>query len=225
MKIVAAVRCLNEEKNIERFLRGYDFADIIVASDGGSTDDSVSMLKQNPKVDLVHFPEHKIINGEYFNPDNPHINFVLNRAKEHKPDWIIFDDLDDVPNYILRDNARYLLENCSKSQVNAFRLYMWGDDQFFPQMNDYFNPVYTSLWAWKPDKLDIRANEKEWHGTIVGLSKDPCNVEIPMCLLHKSWHPETVDAKVERYRKVGIQTSNPLKFAGLPQPLPEFAHE
>lgn len=225
MKVVVAVRCYNEAKNIERFLRGYDFADAIVVSDGGSSDDSVSILKRNPKVQLHHFDQLQDINGELFNPDNPHINFVLNKAKECEPDWIIFDDMDDVPNRILREQAREILEHCQNAQVNVFRLYMWGETQYFPQMNNYFDPAFTSLWAWQPKKANIHADEGVWHGTIVGLSKEHHNIEIPMCLLHRSWHPDTIDAKVERYRRVGIQTSHPFNFAGSPAPLPEWAHE
>lgn len=225
MKIVVAVRCYNEEKNIERFLHGYDFADVIVVSDGGSSDNSVHLLKQNPKVQLHHFREYQMLNGERFNPDNPHINFVLRKAKELDPDWIIFDDMDCVPNYVLREQARDILTNGQIGQVNAFRLYMWGDDQFFPQMNDDFNPAYRSLWAWSPRVVDIHANEDVWHGTLVGLMSNPYGVNIPACLLHRSWHPDTIDAKVERYRKVGIQTSHPFKFAGSPTRLPEWAHE
>lgn len=225
MKIVVAVRCYNEEKNIERFLHGYDFADVIVVSDGGSSDNSVHLLKQNPKVQLHHFREYQVLNGERFNPDNPHINFVLNKAKELDPDWIIFDDLDCVPNYILREQARDVLSLQQINQVNAFRLYMWGDKEYFPLMNNYFDYAYTSLWAWKPKEVNIHASEHEWHGTMVGLSKEYYNVEIPMCLLHRSWHPDTINAKVERYRRVGIQTSHPFSFAGNPVPLPEWAHE
>lgn len=225
MKIVVAVRCFNESKNIDRFMRGYDFADQIVVSDGGSTDDSVSILKKYSKVQLHHFDQQQNINGELFNPDNPHINFVLNKAKELDPDWIIFDDMDDVPNYLLREKARDYLCEGQIGQVNAFRLYMWGDTEYFPLMNDYFNIQYTSLWAWSPKVVDIHANENEWHGTLVGLMKNPYNLEPPMCLLHRSWQPDTVDAKVERYRKVGIQTSHPFNFAGDPVPLPEWAHE
>ena len=45
MKIVVAARCYNNEKHIERFLHGYSFADRIVVSDGGSTDNSIQLLK------------------------------------------------------------------------------------------------------------------------------------------------------------------------------------
>jgi len=147
--IITITRCLNEVNNIERFLKGYDFSDLIIVSDGGSTDGSIEMLTGRDKVKLLHFPEHEIINGYYWNPDNSHFNFIIDAAKEYDPDWIILDDMDDVPNALLRENARLILNTCDKTQVNAFRLYMWGDNQYFPKMNNYFDNKYKSLWAWR----------------------------------------------------------------------------
>lgn len=225
MRIVVAVRCRNEERHIERFLRGYDFADLIVVSDGGSTDRSVELLSGRSKVRLIHFHERETIDGVTWNPDATHMNFVINAAKEHDPDWIIFDDMDDVPNYILRENARTILETSPLPQVNAFRLYMWGEDQHFPYMNRGFAHNYTSLWAWKPAELDIHADESIRHGTMVGLAEQYHNLKIPNCLLHKSWSPETIQAKLHRYNTVGLPMQHPLEFAGNPEPLPDFAHE
>jgi len=226
MKIVVAVRCYNEEKNIERFLRGYDFADHIVVSDGGSTDDSVSLLKQNPKVILHHFDYQETVGGETWNTDAPHMNFVLDKAKELNPDWLIFDDMDDVPNSSLRIHARDILERGSSGvQVNAFRLYMWGEDKFFPQMNNYFDLAYTSLWAWRPHRIDIHADKDVKHGTLVGLSPEPVKLIPPYCLLHYSWHPDTIDKKVARYNALGLPMNHPSEFAGEAMPLPEWAVE
>lgn len=227
MNIVVAVRCYNEQKNIERFMRGYDFADTIVVSDGGSTDDSVSILKQYSNVDLHHFEEQEDFDGELFNPDAPHMNFVLNKAKEHNPDWLIFDDLDCVPTKDLKNLARPLFEMIDSRhvQVDVFRLYLWGDKEFFPYMNRDFDSAYTSLWAWRPDKINIHADESIWHGTLKGLDKHPYRLDVPYCLLHKSWHPDTIDKKIERYNKVGIQMGHPFEFAGEPRRLPHWAHE
>lgn len=232
MKIVVAVRCYNEEKNIERFLKGYDFADKIIISDGGSTDQSLDIINKAqfswdyPEIELLHFDQFEIVDGIRWNPDAPHMNFVLNRAKECNPDWIIFDDMDDVPNYLLRKDGRRVLGMSDKPQINAFRLYMWGQDQYYPKMNNYFDTDYRSLWAWKPNEVDIKADESIRHGTIIGTIGDVYKIELPMCLLHRSWQPESIDAKVDKYNKIGLPMNNPRDGTfGQPEPLPDYARE
>jgi glycosyltransferase involved in cell wall biosynthesis len=225
MKIVVAARCYNESKNIERFLKGYDFADLIVVSDGGSKDNSVELLSKSDKVKLIHFDVRETINGETWNPDNPHLNFVINAAKAENPDWVILDDFDDVPNYALREQAREILEKCDKPQVNAFRLYMWGDAQYFPYMNRNFSPEYRSIWAWRPSMVNIHADESVRHGTLLGITKDVHGINTPPCLLHRSWLPDTIDAKVKRYKALGIDMGHPFTFCGELAALPEWARE
>lgn len=230
MKIVVAVRCLNEINHIPRFMKGYDFTDEIVVSDGGSTDGSIELLKTYPKVRLVHFSGGTTIDGEFWNEDAPHMNFVLEFAKTLSPDWLIFDDMDCNPNHYLRIGARSVLFSVSDeyAQVNAFRLYLWGEKEYFPHMNRNFDPDYPSLWAWRPNRINIYADPEIKHGTMVGVTNDPYKVELPMCLLHKSWHPDTIQQKVDRYNKIGLPMNHPLEHPdafGLPEPLPEWAFE
>jgi glycosyltransferase involved in cell wall biosynthesis len=224
--IITVTRCFNEEKNIKRFVDGYRFSDLIIVSDGGSTDHSLDILYDYRSfVKVIHFKEQIEKNGVKWNPDNPHIQFIIDAAKEYNPDWIILDDCDDVPNGLLRADARKILQETNKPQVNAFRLYMWGEDQFFPQMNGNFKPEYKSLWAWKPKEINIGADQSQHHGTIIGITEDNLGLDIPYCLLHKSWHPDTIQAKIDKYSAVGIGMSHPLNFAGTPESLPEYAHE
>jgi glycosyltransferase involved in cell wall biosynthesis len=233
MNIVVAVRCYNESKNITRFLRGYDFCDHIVVSDGGSTDYSVDIIKYhqkyNPKIHLLNFDHHVIVDGHYFNEDAPHMNFVLDAAKELKPDWLIFDDMDCVPTKTLRECARDMFREVYELQdyqINAFRLYLWGDTQYFPYLNRDFDDAYTSLWAWQPDKLDIRADESIRHGTLVGLTeKNLFRLKTPYSLLHKSYGPDTIDKKLERYNALGLPMLHPLETNGELRDLPSWAIE
>jgi len=230
MKIVVAVRCYNEEKNIERFMRGYDFADMIVVSDGGSTDNSVEMLKKYPKVKLLHFTEQETVDGQTWNPDAPHMNFVLDAAKELKPDWIIFDDMDDVPTFTLRQEARAIFKYAHMfqyHQINTFRLYLWGDDKYFPYMNRDFHEDYRSLWAWRPDVVDIYADMSVRHGTLLGLADESVTMKLkpPYCLLHKSYGPDTIYAKLKRYNALGLPMLHPLETNGELRDLPDWAQE
>lgn len=227
MNIVVAVRCLNEEKNIERFMRGYAFANSIVVSDGGSTDGSIELLKSyvNPKVHLFHFDQYEEKDGIRFNQDAPHMNFVLDKAKELDPDFLVFDDMDDWPNINLRLQARDILEKCEQPQINVFRLYCYNEDKFFPQMNHNFDPSYRSLWAWKPKEIDIHADPSLKHGTIVGTTGYNLGLDPPLCLLHKSWNDATIDAKIARYKAMGLDFGHPSGFAGELMDLPDYARE
>lgn len=232
--IIAITRCYNETPDmVRRFIRGYQFADKIIISDGGSNNGVREYLAKLESInrpnftyiEVLDFTEYITIAGVKWNPDNPHINFIIDKAKSYNPTWIILDDMDDVPNKNLRGDARWLLEDEPASQVNAFRLYMWGDKMFYPKMNNYFDPAYTSLWAWKPDELDIKADVNVKHGTIIGLSENPTSLDLPYCLLHKSWHPDTIDAKREKYNIIGIPMLPLSHFAGEPELLPDWAHE
>lgn len=240
MNIVVAVRCYNEARHIARFINGYQFANTIVISDGGSTDGSVEIIKAHPlyesKINLLHFAEQETVGGQTWNPDTTHMQFVIDAAKEERPDFLLFDDMDCNPNLYLRNDARTLLENCKDTQVNVFRLYLWGETgNFFPKMNnaskrkdinDYdFDPEYTSLWGWRPEHIDIHIDQDIRHGTIVGATDGHLKILPPYCLLHRSWYPDTIQAKVDRYNALGLPMQHPSEFAGKPEPLPEWAKE
>lgn len=225
MNIVVVTRCLNGQDYIERFLKGYDFASWIVVSEGGSSDNSLELWNASPKVEVVPFPVKEIVNGHEWNPDNVHIQHAIDEGLKYDPDMIILDDLDCTPNTLLRDNAEWILENCDRPQVNAFRLYLWGETRYFPKLNNNFDINWTSLWGWKPRELNIYTDMGEKHGTLKGLIDDPCQVHLPMCLLHRSWHPKTIRAKMKRYNDIGLPMNHPFTFAGKPVKLPEWAKD
>lgn len=228
MKIVVVTRCLNGLEYIDRFARGYDFADQIVVSDGGSTDGSLDAFKKYPKIQVVNFGVREVINGYIWNPDNLHIQHAIDEGLKCDPDWLILDDLDDVPNRFLREGAKFILGPCDYAQVYAFRLYMWGEKEFFPHMNRNFDPDYTSLWAWNPKKCSVWTVKSERHGTLASNSSDIYRISLPNCLLHYSWNPDTIQAKVDRYNSIGLPMNHPLEHPeayGLPEPLPKWAVE
>jgi hypothetical protein len=178
---------------------------------------------------LLNFDGRETVNGVTWNPDAPHMNFVLDYAKSLEPTFLIFDDMDCVPTKSLREAARDMFQEVYELQdyqINAFRLYMWGDKQYFPYLNRDFDDNYTSLWAWQPSKLDIHADESIRHGTLVGLTEENLfKLKIPYSLLHKSYGPETIDAKLERYNALGLTMYHPLQTNGELRDLPEWAVE
>jgi hypothetical protein len=132
--------------------------------------------------------------------------------------------MDSTPNKLLLRDARSLLATADAPQVNIFRLYMWGEDKYFPYMNRDLDPLYTSLWAWKPSEVNIQADPNVQHGTLIGLHSYNHKILQPYCLLHRSWSPENIAAKMYKYNKLGMPMHHPLDFAGALQDLPEWAN-
>lgn len=225
--ILVIARCLNEERFLPRFLLGYDWADGILLADGGSTDDTLRIAAAHPKVEVLNFPgRENYPDGRWMNPENAHAQFLFDHAEARHPDWIVYDDMDCVPNALLRARARTILESETLPQVNAYRLYLWLQRWHFPSML-----VGKSLWAWKPSAMRITSD----------ISQDPFNMEykssrgwqaptreleLPLCLLHDGWTDvERVDAKMARYASWGRPQIYPLQAFGPAEPLPEYAHE
>src|SRR3990172_8191236 len=102
---------------------------------------------------------------------------------------------------------------------------MWGNREYFPAMNNNFDLDYLSLWGWNPKVLDVRADMSMRHLNLIGLTDDFCKITPPLCLLHRSWHPKTIQAKINRYNALGLPHLHPLEFAGTPEPLPDWAKE
>ena len=57
MKVIATVRTRNEERNVERFCRSYQWTDKILIADGESEDNTVAIAREIPKVEVRTFSE------------------------------------------------------------------------------------------------------------------------------------------------------------------------
>ena len=238
-KIIVALRTLNEEILIPRFMAAYGWADLIVVADGGSTDRTLEMLQEYPNVVVYHFNEWvENDKGGRRNPEGKHMNFLLDKAYQYDPDWLIQEDADTMMTPILRDNIRFILENTKEMMVWAPLMYIYGSDKWFPQLTggDDFSPGkpgdnWTGAWAWnKTIKLmyDETPGAAEWTTAIV--SDPPVRVGSHRCLAYPyarlhyfCFTPELKNRKLALYQSSGqvkhdwIQTCGPLKD------LPEWA--
>lgn len=240
MKIVVTVRTRDEERRIAQFCESYADADLILVADGGSVDRTKEIAATYPNVVIRDFTERQPMQGGHWrNNDSDHANFLFAWAYGLHPDWVIYDDCDCRPNYLLKQDYRKILEETDANFVMVTRLYLWGEKQHFPNMA---KPAEThtkwepSLYAWRgyldfwtidvPPAYDFRIGSKR----VTDLHKDSTVLDLmpPYCILHYSWDdPERTDQKVKIYRDSGLISGmlHPLEFAGPLEDLPEWAHE
>lgn len=234
MKIVVVVRARDEEKNIGRFCRNYQWADKILVADGGSVDDTVEIAKEMPKTEVREYPVVKRMkNGLWRNPEGDHLNFLTRWAEKEEADWIIQDDCDCFPNYKLKQDARTLLENTEFDFVYAVRLYLWRNNTHFPNMakpDKELREWEPSLWGWRSD-LKLRFYDTDmaysWRPKVDSPDKR-LNLMPPYCLLHDAWTDEQeLRKKLAFYHKSGQipNIRHPTEYAGDPEPLPHWAYE
>lgn len=231
MKIVAAVRTRNEENNIGRFIEAYQFwADQILVADGGSEDATVEIARSYSKVEVRHFDQVVERNGLVRNPENEHINFLIDWAEEEGADWITFDDCDCIPNRSLREKSRPILEATPAHVVLIHRLYIVGEESYLPRMND----PGPSLWAWRPGRAraeNLPGQIPGWHMHIKVEPESPSCIYLklqpPFALLHYGWPDmETLDRKMNFYQTSGAfgkMEQSPIEAFGPPENLPEWA--
>ena len=236
MKIVTIVRTLNEEANIEQFCKSHSFSDLILVADGGSSDKTVEYAEKFDNVKVRAFTERvELENGYWCNPDWKHRNFMIDWAKEEGADWIIMDDADTNPNYLLARYAREIFELSDYNYVQAVQLYMWGKEHYLPKMSQLnageFQP---GLWAWKASANLRTAGEIPHYYFVYGNSTDmidfvtkkSTNLLPPYCRLHNNCPDvETTNRKLKYYRESGLMPGirHPFEYGGALEPLPEWA--
>lgn len=224
MKIIATTRTLNEAANIDRFCQCYQWADKILIADGGSTDGTPELAAKYDKTLVRSFDKRVYRNGLWRNPHGQHINFLIDWATDEGADWIIFDDADCVPTIAMQNEARGIMDKATMPVISLYRLYIWGQDRYFPEMNY----PGQSLYAWRLGDIPIRA--REWdpfqHRLMGWIKEDEEKLLEPFCCLHYFFPNEAAVKRKKAFREgLGIHKiePHPLHSFGQLDPLPDWA--
>lgn len=241
-KVVVIARTRDEERNIGHFIGAYiDWVDEILIADGGSYDATFSVVHQIMQyTSKVRFREfYARVNGRggvWKNHAGKQIRFLLDWAEERNADWVIFDDVDCRPNYLLKQDGRKIIEDTRADAIYVTRLHVWKDTgQHFSKLAKSGTKNYQQgLWAWRLDSpLDI-VDDNPWDQKFVNQPQDRKRLELkpPYCLMHHPWpNEEMVQRKMLLYNNTYWADGeprtfeHPLRYAGKLEDLPEWAHE
>ena len=227
MKIIACIRTLNEEDNIEKCCKSYaEFCDEVLIADGGSLDRTVQIARSMPKTKIIHFTEKvECKNGIWRNPDYLHLMFLWEHAIKDGADWIISQDCDQRPNKSLKQDAREIFANMTEDFLLATQIYMWGKNRYFPELSKH-GEWMQGLWAWRAN-LNLKVIDKMPHFEFsfdgeksfdVNSMPERCKrILPPYCYMHFGWETEEkTDAHLEYYRNSGLIDGmlHPLDFGG-----------
>lgn len=230
MKIVVIARSKNEAHCVEKFCEAYAWADSILIADDASEDSTVLLANQFSNVTVTHFSDPVKIDDGVRTSEGKQINFLIRWAKKAKADWIILDDIDSTPNYLLKEKARQILEVYFGDYVLVTKLFIWMDELHFPALAKPRDNDWTpGLWAWRGE-LDFWAKEADpyHYGFRVDFEKSGKLLRLypPFCVLHNPWPTdEILQKKLDFYQSIGMDIQHPLAWAGILQPLPEWGRE
>ena len=238
MKIITTVRTLNESTHIEKFCKSYsEFADQILVADGGSTDNTVLIAKEFPKVKVrPYWKKVKCEGGIWRNPDGPHIQFLIDWAIREGADWIVHQDCDQRPNKYLKEEIRKILSETDKDFIMVTQIFFWGIDMYLPKLSKARDDWMQGLWAWRAN-AGIKIIDKMPHYTFsldgehdLDLDKSGRDLRIlpPKCFMHFGWPTEErVQAHIEYYRNSGLieGMAHPLQFGGAPSIIKDWMIE
>ena len=228
-RIITIVRTRNEEKRIELFCRQHDFSDLILVADGGSDDDTVKLAKTFKNVIVRKFEkEIELLSGYTRNPDWEHINFLIEWANEEKAEWIVMNDCDTNPNYLLKEDARKSMEESTCPYIRAVQIFLWRDSQYFPSLSRSRGngAWWPGIWAWKSEtQMRVFGEPPHFQFTLGNKkaadfnAKDCLDLLPPYCQIHANWiNEEETNKHVEMYRSSGLIRGmrHPTDFGGAP---------
>ena len=238
MRIIATIRTLNEEDNIEKCCKSYaEFCDLILIGDGGSTDRTIEIAEQMPKTKVGFFLEKvECANGIWRNPDYKHLMFLWDWAIAEGADWIISQDCDQRPNKFLKQDARIIFEDMKKDFLMATQIYVWGKDYYFPELSGKDTGWMQGLWAWRAN-INMKVIDKMPHfefsldgNTSFDVDKLNRHEKLlpPYCYLHLGWQTEEqTNAHIEYYKKSELikDMLHPINFGGRLEPLEDWMVE
>lgn len=235
MKISVIVRTHNEEKNLEKFILSYvNWVDHILVQDDESDDVQYlfDMKFKYPKVQLDFYKGKRIEVGNITRAyQHLQLNSMIEWAESIGTDWIIMDDCDCRPNYLLKEKGKEILHYppITYKKFCVTRLYVYKDRGYIHDMSYKDNRWLPSLWAWRANQ-GFRFLDNGHAGQKFCVVDDEYIVDIlpPYCLLHYPWQDdEMIETKRQRYTAIyGEEYKNfdPLRFGSL-QKLPEWAKE
>jgi hypothetical protein len=240
MQIVATVRTLNEERHIRAYCDAYQFADKILIADGGSTDKTVEIAKTYPKVQVRDYTVKVALkDGTLRNPDGLHIQFLVDWANEEGGDWIVHQDCDQRPNLHLKQDVREILTKMpdNKDFLQVTQIYLWGRNQYFPNLSKFGSTWAQGLWAWRLSAgVKIIDKMPHYEFSFDGVESFDVNkmperkldIQPPYCFLHFGWDSmESTLKHVEYYRRTGLIPGMvmPNSFGGATKPLEDWMIE
>jgi len=141
--------CWNDARMLPHFFRHYDrFVNHYFVYDNGSTDGSLSILKDHPRVTLFHFET----TGDSFVEEERRLGDTIWQGSE--ADWAIVTDIDE---HIYHPDLSTYLQQCSEGGVTAIASigYEMVSDRFPITADLLFEAITTGARSTGHDRLCI----------------------------------------------------------------------
>src|SRR3989337_3918753 len=155
MKISVSMITLNEGENIARALSSCTFADEIVVVDGGSTDDTLDILRSHKKVVLIQQPWE----GHFGKQRQSSLDNCTG-------DWVVRLDADEAFSNLIEENIRTLLESTPPDIAGYFirQCNLIGDERYYSKNADDHENI-PRIWR----NLRVARWEGHVHEQLTGL--------------------------------------------------------